>query len=186
MSDTRSDYDLKRTWGRIGWFVAIAIVVLAGAALLSGRGFSLGVGGESGPQLNVAAGGIGEALDPNELEDLQPELEAQAAAAQESLAQQPSAAQAATVDLSGFWGSVAGYTYQIVQVGSAASITETDQFGFITAYGEGVVDGVTFDFNFTTAAFTTGSGSLSVDGSGTVLVGTFSDAFGSRPAELRR
>ena len=76
--------------------------------------------------------------------------------------------------------------YQIVQVGSAASITEKDQFGFITAYGEGVVDGVTFDFNFTTAAFTTGSGSLSVDGSGTVLVGTFSDAFGSRPAELRR
>ncbi len=90
------------------------------------------------------------------------------------------------MDLSGFWRGVGGLTYQIVQQGAAAAISEGDQFGNITAYGEGIVSGRTFNFEFTTAAFTAGSGSLTMDSSGTSLQGTFSDGFGTRQALLQR
>jgi hypothetical protein len=166
--------------------VAIAIVVLAAAALLSGRGFSLGVGGESGPQLSVNDRSIGQIVDQDDLVDAQPALEAQSAAAEENLALQPSATQTADVNLSGLWIGAEGLTYQIVQVGAAASITENDQFGNITAYGEGTVAGPTFTFQFTTAAFTTGAGSLTLDASQTTLQGSFSDGFGTRGTVLQR
>jgi hypothetical protein len=49
-----------------------------------------------------------------------------------------------------------------------------------------VVEGSTFSFEYTTAAFTTGIGSLTIDGSGTHLQGSFSDAFGTRQTVLQR
>ena len=186
MSGSGSEYDWKRNWVRIAWFVTIAIVALAVAALVSGRGFSLGVGGGSGPQLSVGTGSIGQPVGQTELADAQPELQAQSSAAADNLAFQPSAAQTADADLNGSWFSVGGATYQIVQQGAAAAITETDPFGNITAYGEGIVEGRTFSFQFTTAAFTTGSGSLTLDAAGTTLQGSFSDAFGTRAASLQR
>ena len=186
MSDSHREYEWKRTRIRIAWFFAVAIVGLAVVALVSGRGFSLGFGGESGAQLNVAEPGLGQVVDQNDLADVQPELETRSSEAVDSLSLQPSAEQVAEVSIGGTWVGAAGLSYQIVQQGAAAAITEFDQFGNITAYGEGVVEGPTFSFQFTTAAFTSGIGSLTIDGSGTRLQGSFSDAFGTRQAVLQR
>jgi len=184
--DAREGSDWKRNLVPVAWFVAVAIVVLAAAALLSGRGFSLGVGGDSGPQLSVAERSIAQGVDQNELVAAQPALETQVAAAQENLSLQPSATQTPQVDLSGLWIGPGGATYQIDQLGSAATITEYDQFGFVTASGEGTVDGPTFTFRYMTAMYIEGTGSLTLDQSQATLQGSFSDALGTRPTVLQR
>ncbi len=75
MPNPGSTDSLTRNKIRIGWFAAIAIVGLAAGALVLGRGFSLGVGGDSGPQLNVGDASIGRQVSAAELAEAQPELQ---------------------------------------------------------------------------------------------------------------
>lgn len=176
---------LYRTLGRIAWVVTAAIIVLAAAALFSGRSFSLGVLGDNGPKFAVEEG-LAPEVSQEQAEEAQEELREVAAEASADIEAVPEARIDASVDIGGRWVGSTGGTYDIVQVGSAATIVEMDGFGNITASGEGSIEGGTFFFEYITAAFTVGSGQLTLDATGTELSGSFSDDLGTRPAVLFR
>ena len=179
-------YDLKRTMGRIGWVALAAMIAFGAIAMATGQGFSFSLFGDNGPKVEIPQGGLAEGVEAESVEEAQTELEEMSNEATGQLESTPQAALASTVDLSGLWFALNGATYEIVQVGSAATITEVDAFGNITATGDGVIEGDTFFFDYLTAAFTTGSGQLTVSPDGLSLSGTFFDAFGSRPASMSR
>ena len=70
------------------------------------------------------------------------------------------------VDLTGVWSASNGFTYAIEQVGDQATITEVAPDGTVTAAGVGLMDGASFDFDYTAADLSTGFGILDLTGSG--------------------
>ena len=123
-------------------------------------------------------------MSQEQIDQSQGDLEAEVARANEQLEQETSAA---TITIAGDWfvGSLPG-SYVIEQAGTAATITEFDGFGNITAVGQGTLTGSTFSFGYVNAVGLSGFGELTVDPSGNFLSGFFEDDFGRRPAQLSR
>ncbi len=178
----RKPYDLKRTMGRIAWLSAIVVLSLGVLAFVTGRGFSLSAG-EGGPKVEVDAPLAGQASQ-DQISDSQGDLTDELEQASDAIADDTSIAD---VDISGSWfGLSSGGTYVIEQVGNAATITEVDGFGNITAVGQGTLAGAVFDFEYVSAAGTSGVGRLQLNSAG-ALEGFWEDpVFGSRAALLSR
>ena len=179
----REPYDLKRTFGRIAWVATTVVLGLAVWAFVAGRGFSLSAS-ENGPSVRVDAALAG-AASAEQIDESQSKLEAELAEANEQIADEAPAA--TSVDIAGEWfGETSGASYLIEQNGTAATITELDMFGNITAVGRGTLSGDTFSFDYDSAAGTTGFGELTLDVSNQFLNGFWEDAFGRRLAQLSR
>ncbi len=168
--------------GRIAWVSASVVLVLAVLAFASGRGFSLSAS-EGGPSVKVDAP-LGGQVSQEQVDRSQGDLEAEIARANEQLEQETSVA---SVRIAGDWfvGSLPG-SYVIEQVGTAATITEFDGFGNITAVGQGTLIGSSFTFDYVNAVGFSGFGELTLDPTGNFLSGFFEDDFGRRPAQLSR
>ena len=161
-------YDLKRTMGRIGWVALVAMIAFGAIAMATGQGFSFSLFGDNGPKVEIPQGGlaeggrgrVGRAGPDRAGGDVEPGHRSAGGdtPGRRGLDRRPE------------WPLVRPQRshYEIVQVGSAATITEVDAFGNITATGDGVIEGDTFFFDYLTAAFTTGSGQLTVSPDGFV------------------
>lgn len=174
-------YEIKRTMGRVIWFLAIVLAGLMIAGMALGKGFTFGLF-KDGPQLTVT--GAGGNVEREQVEEAQAELAEASASASDEIQERPEAVIESAIEIGGRWTGTSGLNYDIEQFGAAATITELDAFGNITAVGQGTIDGDTFRFSYTTAAYTSGSGELVLSFDGSQLDGSFTDFSGTRPVSL--
>lgn len=156
-------------------FVTVSIVVIAFLGLALGRGIVLKNGDTS-----VEVLGVAEPVSAAEVEAQQPRLEAEVNTTIDELSFEQSAAVSA-VDISGLWFGPDAVTYDITQLGSAFVLEEISADGFLTAVGEGAIQGDTAEF-FWANNFTSGSGFFTIEGP--FLSGVVFDDFTGESAEF--